>query len=155
LLTRKLILIIVLFSCITLSCTGADNTLLSKDYSNNDKINLIKQKIETKSPIEWTEFKLFDVNTNSRSIPGPSNKDYKIVLKVNPQYIDLWIKDKQKLITSYPHKNNWINEVLSQKQLSEIKEIGYMTYYKKEAGYEYTLWVNNEHGIIIIRFIQS
>jgi len=155
LIKNKIIPLMFIYIIILLSCTNADSTLSSKNYSDHEKINLLQKKIDVKSPIEWTEFELYDVNTNNRSIPGPSNKDYKIVIKIDPKYINLWIKDKQNWITSFPHNNDWKNEILNKEQLSVISNIGYMTYYNEETGYKYTLWVNNENGVILIRFIQE
>lgn len=153
--TNNIVPIISVYLFLVMSCANADNTLYSRNYSNSKKISMLHNTIDVKSPIEWTEFKLFDVNKNNRSIPGSSYKDYKIVIKMDPKYIKLWLQDKDLWITSFPHNIDWIKETLKNEQLSELQDLGYMTYYKEESGYKYTLWANNEKGVILISFLQN
>lgn len=146
---------VLLCTMIFLSCTKSDNRLSSKNYSDTEKIKIIKEKIEVKSPIEWTEFELFDVNGDARSIPGPSSKDYKIVIKVHPDFIAEWTKNKQGWITPTQLGNDWKYNILNKEQLSAISNVNYTTYYKEDSGCKYTLWINNERGIVIIRYSQE
>ena len=144
-----ILLVLLLGACDTQS------TLYSVNYPDDKKIELIKSKVVAYSDIKWAEFSLYDVNNNDFLIPGASNKDYKIVISVDKKNIRKWLENKQNLITSVPISNEWISEVLSKEKYNELIKLPYTIYSEEKDGYNYTLFVNEEHGIILIRFIQT
>ena len=144
-----MLLVLLLGACDTQS------TLSSVNYPDDKKIELIKSKIATHSDIKWVEFSLYDVNNNEFLIPGASNKDYKIVISVDKEDIRKWLENKQNLMTSVPISNEWISEVLSKEKYSELRKLPYTIYSEEKDGYNYTLFINEDHGIILIRFIQT
>ena len=144
-----ILLVLLLGACDTQS------TLSSVNYPDDKKIELIKSKIATHSDIKWVEFSLYDVNNNEFLIPGASNKDYKIVISVDKEDIRKWLENKQNLMTSVPISNEWISEVLPKEKYNELIKLPYTIYSDEKDGYNYTLFVNEEHGIILIRFIQT
>ena len=144
-----ILLVLLLGACDTQS------TLYSVNYPDDKKIELIKSKVVAYSDIKWAEFSLYDVNNNDFLIPGASNKDYKIVISVDKKNIRKWLENKQNLITSVPISNEWISEVLSKEKYSELIKLPYTIYSEEKDGYNYTLFVNEAHGIILIRFIQT
>lgn len=140
-------------SCILLfSCRGVQNTLYSKNYAADEKLQVLTTYIAVKSPIEWTEFSLFDVNMKNNSVPGASSKRYKIVMKVRPGDAHYWIDGKEYWITSFPHKMDWIESILDGERAKYIRSLGYMTYHYEEPGIRYTLWVNADNGVIILEY---
>ena len=153
--TKALVLTLLIVYAVLVSCSNHNNRIKSKNYSTSQKIAILKEKIELKSPIEWAEFDLYDANGDSASIPGASNKNFKIVIKVDPKFSNAWILGKENWITSFPHNHEWINEILNPDQLAIIKGIGYLTLYNHESGYTYKLWVNQERGIILMWYIQE
>ena len=144
-----ILLVLLLGACDTQS------TLSSVNYPDDKKIELIKSKVVAYSDIKWAEFSLYDVNNNDFLIPGASNKDYKIVISVDKEDIRKWLENKQNLMTSVPISNEWISEVLSKEKYSELIKLPYTIYSEEKDGYNYTLFVNEEHGIILMRFIQT
>ena len=144
-----ILLVLLLGAC------DSQSKLSSVNYPDDKKIELIKSKIAAHSDIKWAEFSLYDVNNNDFLIPGASNKDYKIVISVDKKDIRKWIENKQNLMTAVPISNEWISEVLSKEKYSELIKLPYTIYSEEKDGYNYTLFVNEEHGIILMRFIQT
>jgi|GEM_PF-4389540 len=95
---------------------------------------------------------MFDVNYKNRSIPGASSKDLKILIYVDSSDIPLWIKDKDDMLTSISHSIEWLKEIVSMKQFEVIESYTFSTYYKKTAESELTYWVNEENGVILIKY---
>lgn len=149
------LILVILNGVFIVSCANSGPVLTSKNSNNEERIKVLKQEIAVKSTIEWTEFELFDVNRNDRNVPGASNKDYQIIIKTYPDKIENWTKDKQNWITSFPHDYQWIYSILTEKEKTIVPKSGYITYYKEKNGGKYTLWVNKESGIILIRYIQE
>ncbi len=143
-----ILLVLLLGAC------DSQSKLSSVNYPDDKKIELIKSKIAAYSDIKWVEFSLYDVNNNEFLIPGASNKDYKIVISVDKEDIRKWLENKQNLMTSVPISNEWISEVLPKEKYNELIKLPYTIYSDEKDGYNYTLFVNEEHGIILIRFIQ-
>jgi len=143
-------------SCIlAVSCNSAQNTLYSKNYSKEEKIETLKKHITAKSRIEWAEFMLFDVNMNNRSVPGASGKQYRAVIKVNPKDAHLWVDGKEGWLTSFPHSMEWIELILDDEQKQYMRSMGYFTYHKEEPGMRYTVWVNEENGVIVLEYVEE
>ena len=144
-----ILLVLLLGAC------DSQSKLSSVNYPDDKKIELIKSKIAAYSDIKWAEFSLYDVNNNDFLIPGASNKDYKIVISVDKKDIRKWIENKQSLMASMPISNEWISEILSKEKYNELIKLPYTIYSEEKDGYNYTLFVNEEHGIILMRFIQT
>jgi hypothetical protein len=58
-------------------------------------------------------------------------------------------------MTSVPISNEWLSEVLSKEKYNELIKLPYTIYYEEKDGYNYTLFVNEANGVILIRFIQT
>lgn len=151
----KRIYAFALISLLFFSCGETRNGINSKGQQTDKKVQVLKLFIKIKSPIKDAEFQLYDVNHNGNSIPGASDKNYKIILFVEPKDVSLWMNDKKNLITSYPHSLKWLKEIVDEKNYLVLTGYGYSTYYLKENGAEMIYWVNEEKGIIIIRYVQN
>ena len=63
----------------------------SKNYSSPEKrIQVLKNHFNLKSEVIDAEYDIYDVNMNPRSIPGPTDRDYKIIVKINPPDFSKW-----------------------------------------------------------------
>ena len=155
-LTRKrFYCIIIVCFCFVFasSSTNAHNKpVTSTGLSTEHKLKIIRSFIIPKSEIIDCEYKMFDVNYKNRSIPGASSKDLKILIYVDSSDIPLWIKDKDDMLTSFPHSIEWLKEIVSMKQFEVIESYTFSTYYKKTAESELTYWVNEENGVILIKY---
>lgn len=148
-------MLIILFVACLFSCTNISLVLYSSDYSQEKCLEIVSEKMDVKSKINWVEFKLFDVNGNNRSVPGASGKDYKIVICVDKNDTKKWIAGKENWITSFPYSIEWINEIRNEERIAEIKELPYAIYHNKNDGFEYTLYANEENGILLIKYTEE
>ncbi|MCE9600453.1 MAG: hypothetical protein K8S54_21020 [Spirochaetia bacterium] len=108
-----------------------------------------------KSKVLETHFLLVDANRSSM-VPGASGKNFRIFLRIKPEDAPLWTAGKETWITSFPKDKNWIHEILRDPALlHEVESNQFTTYFKSENGYQYTLWVSDNHRIILIRYVQN
>jgi len=83
--------ILYLLLVILLSCGDSSSKIESKSYSSPEKrIQILKNHFNLKSEIIDAEYDIYDVNMNPRSIPGATDRDYKIIVKINPSDFSKW-----------------------------------------------------------------
>ena len=151
----KMKILITILPLVFISCMTDQSIIQSSGKTLKAKMEILGNAITIKSDVNDVYFKLYDVNRNSRSILGPTNKDYKICIFVNPSNVDKWVDDKKVWITSFPKNINWINDLSDMSESKMMMKYGFITYYKEENGMKYTIWTNNEKGIILIHYIQE
>jgi len=146
----RFISIILLFCNVVLSCKSNENYFSSKNIDEPSKrIERLKEYYNLKSEIIDTEFEIFDVNYNAnRSIPGPTNRDYKIVVLVKPEYIDDWTNEFT--ITSFPLNYDWVDELIKDNNNFNIYTSPMMY-----TGVNKELILFEKEGIILIRIKQD
>lgn len=142
--------ILILFSLLIIltNCYNNSNRILSKNIDDTDKkIETLKKYFKVRSPILDTEYDIYDVNINNRSIPGPTDRDYKIILKVDTYYLDAWTENE--VVTSFPFKFDWANDLIANKDAFDLTGPAMMY-----SGQNKTMMVYNKTGIILIRIVQ-
>jgi hypothetical protein len=102
----------ILFLLLILSsCTSSSNHILSTKYTAKDKkIEILGKYLLIRSNLIDVEFDLYNVNINNRSIPGPTDIDYHIALKVTEDDIEKWLTDVT--ITSFPINYAWTDKLI-------------------------------------------
>ncbi|MEJ2664905.1 MAG: hypothetical protein P8107_12845 [Spirochaetia bacterium] len=131
------------------SCSNGDNFITSKNIGNtSERIQTLRKYYKLKTEILDTEFEIFDVNLNAdRSIPGPTDRDYKIVILVKSENIDTWTNGLT--ITSFPVNYDWAKDLLNGNNKFNFSgsPLLYKELYKE-------LIVFKKEGIIFIRIKQ-
>lgn len=149
----KLIIALLLFALY--SSLSAGQGISSRNVPNEKRAEMLGNHIMIKSAIEWTEFQLYGVNEKFTSLPGDGNKDYKIIIKIKPENINLWLQGKDRWITSFPHSIDWIKDLLNETEYQKISQTGFITYYREGKRSKHIIWANNEKGILLIRYIEE
>jgi hypothetical protein len=76
------------------------------------------------------------------------------VIKVNPKDALSGLMGRGWL-TSFPHSMEWIELILDDEQKQYMRSMGYFTYHKEEPGMRYTVWVNEENGVIVLEYVEE
>src|SRR4051812_17280691 len=116
----KKIVNIALAGILILSCNNKSNVVESKGLSVGKKVEVLESFIKVKSKVKDAEFKFYDVNRNNRSIPGPSDKDYKAIIYLNPNEVALWTAGKSKQEDISHSGFEWLSDLVSQDQFKSI-----------------------------------
>lgn len=134
---------------IVIGCTSS--TLVeSRNYSSSAKrINVLKRYFKTRSDILDTVFKIYDVNMNTRSIPGPTDRDYQIILKIDPKEIDTWHEPQS--VTSFPFEYDWAFALLKETGHNDFDLSGSKIFYSSENK---KMIIFQDTGVIFIRIEQ-
>lgn len=105
-------LVIILAGCSHISGSQAHNHVTSSEIkTSQERIGKLKKYFTPKTDILDTEFDIFDVNIDAtRSIPGATSKDFKIVLLVDPINMDSWTIDTK--ISSSTVDYQWISDLI-------------------------------------------
>ncbi len=141
---KYILIALVIVLC---TCTQSQNHIYSHDFHTSlDRINALKKCFVLRTEIFDTAFDIYDVNMNNRTIPGPTDRDYRIVLKMDSSYIREWIKDVQ--ITSFPINYDWAKELLKENNFSIGSVSGIFT------GPDKQVIVFQNDGIILFRIRQ-
>ncbi|MGD1848305.1 MAG: hypothetical protein ACFB10_23170 [Salibacteraceae bacterium] len=147
------LIIIALGSCTSI---GDSNVLDSDDYSTKEeRVEILKQQIQTYSSFENAEFELFNVNgfTNSRlETPGPSSWDYKFAIKVRPEDVDKWMGGWVSF-TPQNYDAAWTQEITATRK-KDWKTAGDAEYFARK-GDNVTMIVYRSQGIIFKRVIEE
>lgn len=70
----------------------------------------VSKYFNVRTEIKDVEFDIYDVNLNNRSIPGPSDRDYKMAFLLPEGKIDPWLSDV--VVTSFPKDYSWGLELI-------------------------------------------
>jgi hypothetical protein len=143
----------LVFGVLIASCQRDRTMIDSRDLPAAERVTVLAQNITLKSDVLGADFKLFNVNFDRSSIPGASSADYKIVIRVAPADTVKWIKGHEAEITSAPVSRDWTAEVLDGVEQDKLAVLDFIVYRKVTTGYDYTLWVNRERGVILIRYV--
>jgi hypothetical protein len=68
--------------------------------SNQEKVEFLARYLALKSPVEATEFHVVYHDNSGGLVPGPSDGDIEAVLKVQPQYVRLWVSGMRRVEAS-------------------------------------------------------
>ena len=137
-----------------LGCSNSQ-VVRSKDLSLEQRILELGKAISLKSDVLDTEFVLYDANRSS-SVPGASNKDYKVFIRVRSAEVHKWTDGKDNWLTSFPKDHSWLPELVRDPVIpAEFESAGYRTYFKASDGYEYTIWASSQTGIVLLRYVQN
>ncbi|MBI9100039.1 MAG: hypothetical protein JEY91_16275 [Spirochaetaceae bacterium] len=147
---KNIFIALILLLSFFMSCKN-NNLIKSSDYSHKEKkIQTLKEYFNLKSEILDTEYEIYDVNMNNRSIPGPTDRDYKVILKIAPDDIMKWHEPGE--ISSFPLDYSWATEVLTETGNQNIKLIGSIFQYKNKYK---EMIIFFDAGIILIRINQQ
>lgn len=141
---------IVIFSIVIVLILGCENSnvIESKNYkSKADKIEALKEYYKIKSEIIDTEYRIFDVNINNRTIPGPTDRNYKIIIKIKLDDFDKW--DSPNDITSIPINYNWAIELLEGNENFDLSGVN-VHYTNKNRD----MIIFKETGVVLISYVQ-
>ena len=144
--TRKLSVIFFSLICI-LSC-GGETVVRSSAYPTAQKrVERLKELFVLRSDVKDAAYEIYDVNMNTRSIPGPTDRDYKIVLKVSLNDLEKW--NEPEIITSLPQNYDWAEELL--KGLDGWDLSGSIIQYANENKH---MVIFKDTGVILVRIVQ-
>jgi hypothetical protein len=146
-------IVIILLAQSPVVTEAAAKPVISERLSLKQKSEVLQNHITVKSDIIDAYFSLFNVNSNPRSLPGASSKEYKIILIMKSENVLLWAKN-EKTITSYPKSLQWIKTLKDVKKASEYINGNYITYHDVKPGSDYTVWINKKKGLVLIHYIE-
>ncbi len=145
---KKLIMItgiIILFSC----NREYVNPVKSSFYkTKEERINSLKNFFHPRSEIKDAEFEIYDVNMNNCSIPGPTDRDYRIAVIMDTVYLDKW-KDENMHRAVKPFNYEWGIELIKNNPAYNISTLPEA--YKTDGR---EMYIFKKEGIIFIRIIQ-
>ena len=138
-----LLLVLLITSC------DSRTTVKSSDIqSAKNRIKELGKLFVLRSEIIDAEYEIYDVNINNRSIPGPTDRDYRVVLKVKPEDLEKW-NDPELSIPSLPLDIKWAEKLASGNQVFDLSGPG-MQYSNEHKQ----MTVFQDSGIILIRIVQ-
>lgn len=136
------LLLLVLLSCKT------DPTIKSSDYKEKEvRIKILSEYFVLKSDPIDAVYNIYDVNINNRSIPGASDRDYKVILKIDKNDLNKWHEPEN--ITSIPINYKWTESLISTVEGFELNGI-----YRQYTSKNKEMIIFEETGIILIRIVQ-
>jgi hypothetical protein len=151
---RRIQLVFTMALAAVLCACRADKTVIaSRDLPEAERVATLGKYIVLRSAVIRADYRLFNVNFDPWEIPGASGADYKIVLWVAPPDTADWIKDRGNQLTSVPVSRDWTAEVVDGAEQNRLSVLDFVTYQNETSGYTYTLWVNKERGVILIRYV--
>jgi len=132
------------------SVAGTNGPVLDIESTNinlsSDRVAMVKKRIKTASPILDAEFDIYDVNAgNSRSIPGASDRDYRVIMKIRSEYLLRWSKGMER-VPDYDY--SWMK---STPRFEKWKIQSRPKIYKRPNEESYVLIFNREN-IVAKRF---
>ncbi len=141
--------IIIIFLMMVFSCSNKNHIKSSDIKTTEEKISVLQKLFNLKTEIIDTEFDIFDVILNNRSIPGASSRDYKIIIKVKSENIEKWYEPNN--ITSFPINYEWAEKLLEDSKNEKLKIFGTNYQYKTKNK---EMIIFKESGLILIRLSQ-
>ncbi len=135
------------------ACAGAKNTVDSNDLPEARRVETLAKYMTLKSAVNEAAYRLFNVNLDGRGVPGASSADYMICLTVAPGDVEKWTKGRESEIAPAPLPLDWTAAVLDRAAREKLSALAFVVYRDEKAGYTYTMWVNRERGVILIRYI--
>jgi len=93
------------------SCKTEGNHVNSENLTTpKARTEAVSKYFNVRTEIKDVEFDIYDVNLNNRSIPGPSDRDYKMAFLLPEGKIDPWLSDV--VVTSFPKDYSWGLELI-------------------------------------------
>ena len=141
-------LLFVLLLCVSIFACGGESTVRSSDYKDNAaRIERLGDLFVLRSDVIDAAYEIYDVNLNTRSIPGPTDRDYRIILKVDPRLLEKW--HDPDLINSFPVDYSWADSILSTADGFDLK--GKSVQY---SGENKQMVIFEETGVVLVRIVQ-
>lgn len=145
----KIIALGFILLCIV-SCESS-NFIESKKYkTKQERIKVLKKYFKLRSEILDARYTIFDVNLNNRSIPGPTSRDFKVIVKIDPANFQKW--DEPDNITTEPLSYDWAIAILQDNADTTFalsgEKIHYVSQYKE-------MTIFKETGVVVISIVQN
>ncbi len=116
-------LIIALFGLLMFSCTAGNtpnlttNTRSTQFSTDGEKLAFLKKYLTMYSDGEAAEYQIVYHDNSSGGVPGPSDWDMRVALKMAPEHLALWTADMQPIAPELvdlawgyqllPHEPRW------------------------------------------------
>jgi hypothetical protein len=143
---RKILFIIV-GTILVFSCAPKNHIQSCEFATKETRIEQLSKLIRMKSPVLDAYYDLYNVNLDSRSLPGPTDINYKIIIRVKPEDVTRWTENA--IFSSFPHKLDWTAALLAHNNALQLadKEAEYV--FKDGSGY----LVVFRNGVIVMNYI--
>lgn len=151
---KKIIVLIGLV--IFINCNSGILDVKSEQYKSKDlKVKTLKKHIAMFSKIIDTEYDIYNINglNDGFSLPGPSSWDYKIIIKLDKKYLNLWL-DGFKLSSNQKYDLSWGYDLITQKKewkISSKPKIYFRPEYENQHSTYVLIAVFEKEGILFKR----
>lgn len=109
-------LTVLLLSVSVIGCSQSNNTINSKELSKQERIKTLGENVNLHSEILDTEYDLFRTGGFSKENRlGPTDYDYRYVVKVKPDNVALWTKDHNQADCNENNKD-WAEELIKHRK---------------------------------------
>lgn len=144
-------MLFIINGLLIISCTpSSTNHVYSREIGDpGSRVKKLQDFFILRSDTLDAEFDIFDVNIGaSRSIPGPTGRDYKVALLLTPKNAQLWITDVIKSPDKFDY--SWAMDITKSNPNFKISST---PEFYIEADKEVTFFKNE--GIVFIRIRQD
>lgn len=144
----------VLLAALVFAGTPAGvNTVRSVDIPAAERIGILEKRLKLRTPVLAAWYILYDANTSARSVPGATDRDFRVCLKVKPSDVSRWYDRNS--ITSFPHDFSWAGDLdLPEDVLRVVRAGGGDMTYESGSGFTDARLVFPASGIILLRLQQ-
>lgn len=144
----RIICIVIVFLSL-FSCNKSNNQVTSKDIPKaSQRVKTLQNYLLFKSPVDDCHFDIYDVNLSAgRSIPGPTDRTYKVALKVAPEHFEAWTEGLTH--TSFPLNTTWYDSLIEKQKGFTYSTPTFMS----KDGSKIVIGYQNE-GLLFIRIHQ-
>ena len=89
---------LLLFACAASNTSNLTTNTQSTQFSTDgEKLTFLKKYVTLYSAIEATEYQIVYQDNSAGGVPGPSDWDIQMALKIAPEDVVLWTADMQKI----------------------------------------------------------
>ena len=142
--------IILLFCLSIFSCASSSSTIKSSDYSQkSERISTLKKYFNLRSDILDAHYKIYDVNAKTCLVPGATDRDYRIIVKIDKSDVLKWTE--KEIMTSYHFDFSWAEELLQEYNVTDFDLSGKRIMFSSEQK---KMLVYTDAGIVLIRIVQ-
>lgn len=147
----KLKTIILILSLISFTgYASSSSTIKSSDYSSKAKrIRTLKKYFNLRSEIIDAHYEIYDVNAKTCMVPGATDRDYRIIVKIHKKDILKWTE--KEIMTSYPFDFSWAEELLKEYNVTDFNLSGKKIMFGSSQN---KMLVCTDTGIVAIRIVQ-
>jgi hypothetical protein len=125
----------------------------SADIPAAERIGILEKRFKLRTPVLAAWYILYDANTSARSVPGATDRDFRVCLKVKTSDVSRWY-DRNR-ITSFPHDFSWAGDLgLPDDVLGNVRAGGGIMTYDSDSGFTDARLIFPASGIILLRLQQ-